>query len=66
MENTEEIVASDISADNSQSVGMVEELKLNDQCGNVLENKGQLWKTGGQAGMLLKTKIVTRDVQECH
>jgi hypothetical protein len=66
MENIEEMVASDISAQTPQGVGTVEELKLNEQCGNVIEKKGPLWKTGGQAGMLLKTKIVTREVQECY
>ena len=55
MENIEEIVASDILSDNSQGVGTVEELKLNEQCGNVYENKGPLWKTGGEAGMSMKT-----------
>jgi hypothetical protein len=59
LEKTEEMVASDISPDNAQSVGMVEELKLNDQCGNVLENKGPLWKTGREAGMLSKTDVLS-------
>ena len=52
MENTEETVASDISAQTPQSAEAVENLKLNDQCGNVNENKGPLWKTGGKAAML--------------
>jgi hypothetical protein len=26
--------------------------KLDGQCGNVYENKGPLWKTGGKAGIL--------------
>jgi len=26
--------------------------KLDELCGNVTENKGPLWKTGGKAGML--------------
>jgi hypothetical protein len=34
-------------------------LKMNDQCGNVVENKGPLWKTGGEAGMSLKTKALS-------
>ena len=66
IENIEEILAGDISPDNSQSVGTVEDLKLNEQCGNVFENKGPLWKTGAKTGMLLKTNIVTHDIQECH
>jgi len=65
MENTEEIAESDISAEGSQGVEAVEELKLNEQCGNVTENKGPLWKTGGEAGMLLKTNTVTREIQGC-
>jgi hypothetical protein len=66
VENTEEMVESDISADNSQSVGTVEVLELNEQCGNVTENKGPLWKTGEEAGMSLKTNIVRREVRECY
>jgi len=45
IENIEEPLDSDISPDNSQSVGTVEDLKLNERCGNVYENKGRLWKT---------------------
>jgi hypothetical protein len=59
MENIEEILASDISPDNSQSVGTVEDLKLNEQCGNVYEKKGPLWKTGGEAGMPVKTNALS-------
>jgi hypothetical protein len=68
----EEIVDSDISSDNSQSVGAVKDLKLNEQCGNVIENKGSRLenrkrsgnateKKGSyafKAGMLLKTREV--------
>ena len=66
MENTEEMVASDISADDSQSVGTVEDLKLNEQCGNVYENKGPLWKTGGEAGMSMKTDVLSPLRRECR
>ncbi|MGB7591229.1 MAG: hypothetical protein WBO19_08315, partial [Terriglobia bacterium] len=66
MENTEEMVASDISAGNSQSVGTVEELKLNEQCGNIYENKGPLWKTGGEAGMSMKTDVLSPLRRECR
>jgi hypothetical protein len=62
MENTEEMVESDISAQPPQSAEDVKDLKLNEQCGNVYENKGPLWKTGGEAGILLKTNTVTRTV----
>jgi hypothetical protein len=51
MENAEEMVASDISPDNSQSAEAVESLKMNELCGNVLEKKGPLWKTQGLTGM---------------
>jgi len=66
MENTEEMVASDISAQPPQSAEDVKDLKLNEQCGNVTENKGPLWKTGPEAGILLKTNTVTREVRECQ
>jgi len=70
--NLEEIVNSDIASDNSQSVGMVEDLKLNARCGNVIENKGSGFEdrqgSGNvtenkssyalKAGMLLKRKDV--------
>ena len=59
MENTEEMVESDISTDNSQSVGTLKELKLNEQYGNVHENKGPLWKTGVEAGMSMKTNVLS-------
>jgi hypothetical protein len=32
----------------------MEGLKMNEQCGNVHENKGPLWKTGAEAGMSMK------------
>ena len=34
----------------------VEELKMNDRCGNTYENKGPLWKTGTEAGMFQKKR----------
>jgi hypothetical protein len=40
MENNEELPDSDISAEDSQSVGTVENLKMNEQSGNLIENKG--------------------------
>jgi len=66
MENTEEMVASDISPDDSQGVGAVEHLKMNEQCGNVTENKGPLWKTGGEAGMSMKTDVVSPSRPQCY
>jgi hypothetical protein len=73
----EEIVDSDISSDNSQSVGAVKDLKLNDQCGNVIENKGSRLedrkKSGNgaenersysqDAGILLKRKGVVGNAE---
>jgi hypothetical protein len=72
MENIEEALDSDIVPDNSQSVGMVEDLKLNERYGNVIENKGsrlENWERNGnviedkgscalRAGMLLKRQLV--------
>jgi hypothetical protein len=71
--NMEEIVDSDIASDNSQGVEAVEDLKLNDRCGNVIENKGSLFHSSRRsgnvrenkgsyaqdAGMLLKTNCVS-------
>jgi len=59
IENNEEVPDSHISPDNSQSVGTVEDLKLNEQCGNVIENKGPLWKTGAEAVMSMKTNALS-------
>jgi hypothetical protein len=68
--NMEDTFDSNIASDNSQSVRAVEDLKLNEQHGNVCENKGSRFKhreqsrnttqnKGGYtliAGMLLKRK----------
>jgi hypothetical protein len=40
----------------SQGVEVVEELKLNEQSGNVYENKGPLWKTRKQSGNVIENK----------
>jgi hypothetical protein len=66
MENTEEMVASDISAQTPQIVKEVKDLKMNDQCGNVFENKGPLWKTGREAGMSMKTNGLSPLRRECR
>ena len=72
-ENIEEVVDSDISSDNTQSVETVENSKMKERCGNVYENKGPAFSSPGgsgnvienkggyvqDAGMLLKTKGVT-------
>jgi hypothetical protein len=76
--NMEEIVNSDNSPDNSQSVGTVGDLKLSERCANVVENKGShlenrkrsgnpAEKKGSyafKAGMSLKTMAVG-GVQRC-
>jgi hypothetical protein len=73
MENIEKVLGSDISTENLQSVEAVEDLKLNEQRGNVIENKGSDLENRVQsgnvienkctyaqnAGMLLKTKGVS-------
>jgi hypothetical protein len=72
MESTEEIVGSDIMAANSHEGKAVEELKLNEQCGNIYENKGSAssstapngnptenkYSYAPNAGMLLKTNEI--------
>ena len=71
--NMEDTFDSDIASDNSQSVGMVEDSKLNARCGNVIENKGSGLESRARsenvvenkgsyaqnAGMLLKRQMVT-------
>jgi hypothetical protein len=66
MENTEETIESDISAQTPQGVEAVKDLKLNEQCRNVYENKGPLWKTGGEAGMSMKTDVLSPLRRECR
>jgi hypothetical protein len=71
-ENIEEALDSDISSENSQRVEAMEELKMNERCGNVIENKGSGFENRAgsgnvtenkgsyaqKAGILLKTKGV--------
>jgi hypothetical protein len=71
-ENTAKVLATDISSEESQSVETAENLKLKEQCANVIENKGSgldnRRRSGNivenkcsyaqNAGMLLKTKGV--------
>jgi hypothetical protein len=66
IENNEEVPDGDISPDSSQSVGTVEGLKMNDRCGNVIENKGPLWKTRGEAEMSMKTNVLSPSRTECY
>ena len=56
MESMEEIVDSDIVSDNLQTVGAVEGSKMNERCGNVIENKGPLSRTRGRGGNIYENK----------
>ena len=57
--NMEEIVDSDIASDNSQGVEAVEDLKLDERCGNVIENKGSRLENRERCGNFQKTQVVT-------
>jgi hypothetical protein len=46
MENIEEAIDSDISSHNSQGVEAVENSKMKERCGNVIENKWCYQKHG--------------------
>ncbi len=59
MENVEGAPDNDIASDIPQGIEAVESLKMNDQCGNVIENKGPLWKTGAEAGMSMKMNALS-------
>jgi hypothetical protein len=37
---------------------------LRERSGNVYENKGPLWKSGSEAGMFMKIKVVIRSKPE--
>jgi hypothetical protein len=56
MENIEEALNSDIVSDDSQGVETVEDLKLREQCGNVIENKGPAFSRPRQYGNLTENK----------
>jgi hypothetical protein len=66
MENMEEAPDSDIMPATTQSVEAVEDTKMRDQCRNVHENKGPLWKTAGEAGISMKTNVLTPSRPECY
>jgi hypothetical protein len=77
MENIEGAPDNDIASDIPQGVEVVKDLKMNEQCGNIYENKGPLLEDGRRtgnvienkcsyaqnAGMLLKTKGVTENAE---
>jgi hypothetical protein len=56
MENIEEVLDSDISTDNSQSVETVENLKMKDRSGNAIENKGSTSEAAGRSGNVAENK----------
>jgi hypothetical protein len=72
MKNIREVTGSDISSDNMQGVGAVENTKMKERRGNVYENKGPDFQTSERsgnftenkgsyvlnAGMLLKRKVL--------
>ena len=66
MENIQEALDSDIMPANSQAVEAVQDIKMRDRCGNIHENKGPLWKTGGEAGISVKTNVLTPSRPECY
>jgi hypothetical protein len=66
MENMEEAPDTDIMPATTQSVEAVEDTKMRDQCRNVHENKGPLWKTAGEAGISMKTNVLTPSRPECY
>ena len=54
--NMEDTFDSDIASYNSQSVRVVEDLKLNEQHGNVYENKGSRLDNQGPSGNVIENK----------
>ena len=63
MESTEEVLPSDTLSDNSHGVEVVEDLKMNDRCGNVVENKGSsLDDQGSSANLIENTPSDAQDV----
>jgi phosphoribosyl-AMP cyclohydrolase len=41
-------------------------LKIKEQSGNVVENKGALWKTGERSGNIVENKRLTGQIGECR
>jgi hypothetical protein len=66
MENMDEAPDSDIMPVSSQAVEAVQDIKMSDRCGNVYENKGPLWKTAGEAGISMKTNVLSPSRPECY
>jgi hypothetical protein len=56
MENLEEAFDGDIVSDTPQSVETVEDIKLNDRSGNVIENKGSTSEAAGRSRNIVENK----------
>jgi DNA-binding transcriptional MerR regulator len=56
MENLEEAFDSDIVSEDSQGVGTVEDIKLKERSGNVVENKGPAFSGPEQSGNVVENK----------
>jgi hypothetical protein len=56
MENVEEVLNSDIMPANSQAVEAVQDIKMRDRCGNVIENKGPAFSSAAQSGNVTENK----------
>jgi hypothetical protein len=56
MENVEEMLDSDTSSGNSQGVEAEGDLKMNELCGNVIENKGSLFHSSRRSGNVIENK----------
>jgi hypothetical protein len=54
--NVEETIDGDISPDDSQGVETVEDIKLNDRSGNVIENKGSGLEDRRESGNVIENK----------
>jgi hypothetical protein len=56
MENIEEVLDSDISSQKPQSMATVENLKMKERSGNVIENKGSRLENGERSGNVVENK----------
>jgi hypothetical protein len=54
--DTEKVLDSDIMPETSQGAEAVEDLKITEQCGNLIENKGQASGSPGRSGNLIENK----------
>ena len=56
MGNMEELLGSDILPENSQGAETVENSKMKERCGNVIENKGSRFENRQQSGNVTQNK----------